>query len=160
IHPACANWPRPRTLPVVFTRAEVDAVLQMLPGTRQSVLFNLLHFAFILPPHPHLIAGIMGAMHAQSPRPRSGRSSLITWLATNTSGVPRAQARRILALGLVLGLVLGLLTSLLAVRPFTARVFGILGGVLGGATLGALGAVLAARLLDWVVHWSDPLLGF
>jgi len=98
----------------------------------------------------------MGAMHAQSPRPRSDRPSLITWLATNTSGVPRAQARRVVALGLMLGLFLGLLTSMLAGGPFTARAF----GVVGGATLGALGAVLAARLLDWAAHWSDPLLGF
>ena len=99
-------------------------------------------------------------MHAQSPRPRSSRPSLITWLATNTSGVPRAQAWRIVALGLMLGLVLGLLGGLLAGRPFAVGVFGVVGGVLGGATLGALGAVLAARLLDWAAHWSDPLLGY
>src|SRR5262249_59290249 len=80
--------------------------------------------------------------------------------ATKTSGVPRAQARRVAAFGLILGLLLGLLASVLAGASFETRIFGIAGGVLGGATLGALGAVLAARLLDWAARWSDPLLGY
>src|SRR6187399_330735 len=114
---------------------------------------------FIPPPSAFILA-IIRAMHTPSPRPRSSRPSLIMWLATNTSGVPRAQARRVVALGLILGLLLGSLASLLAGMAIETRIFGIVGGVLGGATLGALGAVLAARLLDWAARWSDPLLGF
>jgi hypothetical protein len=99
-------------------------------------------------------------MNSRSSRPPSAHPSLLAWLATNTSGVPRAQARRVVAFGLILGLLLGLLASLLVGRAFETRIFGIASGVLGGATLGALGAVLAARLLDWAVRWSDPLLGY
>jgi hypothetical protein len=99
-------------------------------------------------------------MKSRTSRAPSTHLSLLAWLATNTSGVPRAQARRVVALELILGLLLGLLASALAGRAFEARVFGIVGGVLGGATLGALGAVLAARLLDWAVRWGDPLLGY
>jgi hypothetical protein len=51
----------------------------------------------------------MSVMQTPSPRPRSDRRSLILWLATNSSGVPRAQARRLVALGLIVGLSLGLL---------------------------------------------------
>src|SRR5262249_18560639 len=88
-----------------------------------------------------------GAMKARTSRTPSAHPSLLAWLATNTSGVPRAQARRVAAFGLILGMLLGLLGSVLAGASFETRIFGIAGGVLGGATLGALGAVLAARLL-------------
>src|SRR5690242_13083891 len=43
-------------------------------------------------------------MHPRTPHSSSTRPSLVTWLAINTSGVPRAQARRVVALGLMLGL--------------------------------------------------------
>ena len=86
----------------------------------------------------------------------SNRPSLIIWLATNTSGVPRAQARRVVTLGIVLGLLLGLLTSLLSGAALWPRALGVLAGVIGGITVGALGAVLIARLIDRAARWSDP----
>jgi hypothetical protein len=99
-------------------------------------------------------------MHPRSSRSLSDRPSFLTWLATNTSGVPRAQARRAVVYGLLLGLLLGLLAGALVGTPMWARTLGVVGGMLGGATLGALGAVLVARLLDWAARWSDPLLGY
>ena len=69
-------------------------------------------------------------MHARPPRPRLGHPGLLAWLATNTSGVPRAQAGRVVALGLILGGILGLLAALLTQISVAARA---LGGVLGGA---------------------------
>jgi hypothetical protein len=100
------------------------------------------------------------SMHPRSSRPLSDRPSLVTWLATNTSGVSRAQARRVIAGGLLLGLLLGLFAGVLVGTPLWVRMLGVVSGLLGGATLGALGAVLVARLLDWAARWNDPLLGY
>ena len=61
---------------------------------------------------------------------RLGHPGLLAWLATNTSGVQRAQAGRVVALGLILGGILGLLAALLTQISVAARA---LGGVLGGA---------------------------
>src|SRR5438094_9882722 len=99
-------------------------------------------------------------MHPRFPQRPSTRLSLVAWLATNTSGVSRAQARRVAALGIVLGVLLGLLADVLAGIPLWPRALGVVSGVLGGATFGALGAVLTARLLDWAARWRDPLIGY
>jgi hypothetical protein len=99
-------------------------------------------------------------MHPHTSDRLSNRPSFIIWLATNTSGVPRAQARQRVALGLALGLLLGLLASFLSGAAFWPRALGVMAGVIGGTTVGALGAVLTARLLDRAARWSDPLLGY
>jgi hypothetical protein len=85
------------------------------------------------------------------------RLSLIAWLATNTSGVPRAQARRVITLGLILGLLLGfsgVVRMLLHAGELSllGALGGGVGGGIGGVFVGLVSGTLAGGLLGGLLY--------